>query len=1200
MYLKRLDVFGFKSFADRIELELQPGVTAIVGPNGSGKSNIADSVRWALGEQSPRQLRGTKMEEVIFAGSSQRRSLSMAEVGLTIDNGDGGLGIDYNEVTVTRRVFRSGDGQYLINKSDCRLKDVLDLFSDTGVGKEGYSIIGQGQVENVLSSRWEDRRGIFEEAAGIVRYKNRKREAQRKLEETLQNLLRVGDVISATEAQLEPLEKQYHVAQLYRDYRTRLQALETQLYLVDAAAGRAKLRDLVEKAEAYREQAERATGRLAALETEVDAGRERLAEAEAAVDGRQRSLAEISEALVRLEGRRAVAEERLAAIERERAAKVREADNLRVRLTEVAGSLEAEDRRAVEIAAQLAGAEAELAARTLGLEEVEAGLGQTRQAVESLKGELIEALNEAAEERNRVREAEQMAQAAAARRLRLESEAEEGEIAQRAADENAAVVRRELDGVRRELAELRSMAEHWRKTAGSAATKAVELQREVARCEETCRTRRTRLSVLEEMESGYQGYGEIARRVLVAKKEGRPAGVGVLGSLADLIEVLPGHEVQVETALGDLIQAVVVETIADAERLAAACAAGEGRLLVLPLELCRRLTVAPARREAAPTAAKAGPSKGRGDGLGLGAWIRPRAGGGDLVTWLSDRYVITPDLTSAWEIVGVFGGRAAVTIGGEVVAADGVVAAGGGPHTAAGNPLERRRELADLTERLARDEDELAKVRRELAKIAEERQKADNELAAALETTHRLEIRQATGDRDLARAEEEAKKLAQSRQLLALEQQKLDRQEREAARTTEKARARLDGLKDEETAIREKITADEKGFVETTVARETLAGQVADNRVAAATLKQEINGLTAATAERRRRRQELEGDITGLEAEAADLSRQAEEVAGSRRSDEAEEVRFKEDKATAEVELAKAAEVRKAVEAGLVTAEKESRALRRQSEGAAAKLRSAEVEQARVEAELQRLRERLSGQYGLDVSRLEAEADRVEPPADRVAAEAEAEELRARIDGLGLVNLAAIDDFQRAKERVEFLKTQHADLEQARGQLGQLIAEIDEVMKKRFLEHFLLIKEQFSRVFQRLFGGGRAELILIDEGNLLETGIDILAQPPGKTLQNLSLLSGGEKALTAIALLFAVLEVKPSPFCLLDEIDAALDESNVERFARFLRECSRKTQFLIITHQKRTMEVADVLYGVTMEEGGVSKIVSVRLEEKAS
>ena len=1192
VFLKRLEVFGFKSFADKVELDLEPGVTAIVGPNGSGKSNIADAIRWALGEQSARQLRGTRMEEVIFAGSSERRPLSMAEVGLTIDNNDGGLGLDYSEVTVTRRVFRSGEGQYLINKNECRLKDLQDLFADTGVGKEGYSIIGQGQVENILSGRWEDRRGIFEEAAGIVRYKNRKREAQKKLEETKQNLIRVADIIAATETQMEPLEKQYQVAQLYQDYRSRLQVLETQLYLDDVTAGRKRLSELSDRARDHREEVGRANERLAALEGEVDSGRERLAQAEAEVARRQRTLSEINEALVRLEGRRAVAAERLSAIEREREAKLKEAEGVRAKLAEVVESLAVEDQRQGELTAAVEQAEAELAAAMRDLEEADRRLVQIRHDVEELKGELIEVLNEAAEERNRVREAEQLRQAAAARRERLEVEAAEAEEAQRAADENTVMVREELEAVRRELASGQAMMTRWREEGAAAAAGLEAARKELARLDESCRSLRARLNLLREMEAGYQGYGEASRRVLLAKKEKRPAGAGIVGGLAELIEVLPGRERQLETALGELVQAVVVESTADAARLAAENAGQEGRLLVIPLDAVRRLNAVSARREAASAASGGGMA---GD---LGDWIRARPGGEDLVVWLSDRYVVAPDLSSAWEIVGVDGGRAAVTQAGEVVAPDGVVATGVGRHSTTGSLFERQRELAELSQRLSVEERARDAAQAELARLTARREAAETELAKAQEACHRLEIRLATGDRDLARAEDEARKAAYNRQLLGLEKEKLERQAAEAARTAEKARRRLDDLRAEEAGVRERIAAQERSLGEVAAAGDRLRARVGDGRVAVATRRQELIGLAAATAERQRRREELEAELSTLERGREALIAQVAEVTGAIEVDSAEGSRLAACKKAEEEELAKAEAERKALEEGLVAAEKESRALRRQLDNATGRLHGIEVEQARLEAELQRLRDRLSSQYGLDPVQLEAEAGEGRRLSDRAAVEAEAEELKARIDALGLVNLAALDDFRRAREHLDFLKGQFADLQQAGDQLVKLIDEIDEVMKKRFLESFIQIREQFSRVFQRLFGGGRAELVLLDEGNLLETGIDILAQPPGKTLQNLSLLSGGERALTAIALLFAVLEVKPSPFCLLDEIDAALDESNVERFARFLRESAARTQFLIITHQKRTMEVADVLYGVTMEEGGVSKIVSVKLEEK--
>jgi chromosome segregation protein len=1183
MFLKRIELVGFKSFADRTELEFVPGITAVVGPNGSGKSNISDGIRWVLGEQSAKSLRGGNMQDVIFAGSDTRKAVNYGEVSLTLDNTSRTLPLEYDEVTVTRRVHRSGESEYMINKQACRLKDITELFMDTGIGKEAYSIIGQGRIEEILSTRSEDRRGIFEEASGIVKYKTRKREAQKKLEDTEQNLLRIHDLVSELEGQLEPLREQAEKAKRYKELRERLKLKEISLYVHQIGHVHENWKELGGRLERLRaEQAE-----LLAVVSKHDAHLEKdrlaLRQIEDETERLHAELLRISEEYEKCEGHGEVLKERRRNLEQNRrqleetirsqseriAALSKEEADLRAKAAALEQTLQEQRGRLAEEEAKLFGA---------------SGAADAEEE-ERLKSELLDVLSAMASLRNEIRYAEQQREAAERRLQRLgeEESADAGEL------ERLAARRGELE---RQLRENEEALEALRQRLIAETERRQQLQRSLEETQTLLRRWEqkrdagvSRRDTLKEMQDSLDGFMQGVREVLKAARRGALAGVH--GAVAELIRVPEKLEIAVETALGGALQHIVMDDERSARGAIAYLKQRQlGRATFLPLDVIRGRSMPEQDRRAAETA----------EGyVGVAAeLVGCDERYAQIAANLLGGVIIAETLEQANRIAARCGYRyRVVTLDGDIVNAGGSMT-GGSLQKRGASLLGRQRQIEALDGEIREAEEQLGSLRDKLHDLRKELSICGQNIedARAQAETRRIAEQQLRSA--LQQAVQEEQRIAEQLRLRTDDRGSQLKELEALDQARAAAEAKLAEMAAEEARLQEAIRDAEERRRSRESAREEMQEQLTELKVAAAKTEQEMQSLAGQSAR-------LRGEIARAKQELAALretasiqeeeSRRLEEEA-VKQTEALNGLRIAKERCAESIDLKRAerAEKMRLLEEG-ESETKEQRAQLRQVEE---QLRQTEISLNRLDVELDNLLRTLAEEYELG---FELAKERYPVPEDPAAAQQEVRELKRQISLLGEVNLGAIEEYERVKERHDFLSTQKDDLIEAKSALYQVIREMDEEMGRRFRTTFEAIRSHFGMVFNRLFGGGRADLILVDPDNVLETGIDIVAQPPGKKLQNLQLLSGGERALTAMALLFAILHVKPVPFCVLDEVEAALDEANVTRFAQYLREFSEQTQFIVVTHRKGTMEEADVLYGVTMEQDGVSKLVSVRLED---
>jgi chromosome segregation protein len=1184
MYLKRLELSGFKSFADKTELEFVRGITGVVGPNGSGKSNISDAIRWVLGEQSAKSLRGGKMEDIIFAGSDARKAVNYGEVSLTLDNSDEALPLDFHEVTVTRRVHRSGDSEYFINKQPCRLKDITELFMDTGIGKEAYSIIGQGRIEEILSTRSEDRRGIFEEASGIVKYKSRKKEAERKLDETEQNLLRIHDLISELEDQVEPLRRQAEKAKEFKALREQLKGKEISLYVHQIDETHRLWTEANAELERWQTEQLKLSAFVSRHDAELESYRLETRRMEAELDELQEELLKVSEKLEKGEGYGEVLKERQANLKENR-------EQLQRALLQAAERIAAKRREREALQEKLLERNEKLEQLRQSLAEEERRLsgvagGTSDEAEEQLKNELFEVVNRMANARNEIRYLDQQREASRRRQEKLEEETVRLDE-QRAglADRRQALAVR-LNEAESEQADARNRYIRQSRELESVRKLFEEVQQTARKWEQKRDALVSRRDTMQEIEQDYDGFAQGVREVLKASR--RPDGLrGVHGAVAELIRVPERMEVAVETALGAALQHIVMEDEASAREAIAFLKRRQlGRATFLPLTVIRSRALPESDRRLAA---------GIDGFVGVGAELVEYDPAYEaIIGSLLGNVIIAETLEQANRIAARCQYRyRIVTLEGDIVHAGGSMT-GGSVQRKSSNLLGRRRQIEALNGEIAGANRQLAELRDRMDDLKKEQSILSQNLEQLRERGEALRLEEQrlkseleALDGELARIRDQIEMARQERDNLSAEADALlQRKEEEAAR--------LNDLEREERRLQEAIRQAELQRKANESAKDELQTHLTDLKVQTAALMQEKQSL-ADQIER------LETEIGELETERqqnqALLERTDRELEQNRQEsvrqlEQVNAARIRKQQLTEQLEFKRAERNERA--ANLEREEsrtKEERARLREVEEA---MRRTEIAANRLDVELDNLLKKLAEEYEISY---ELAKERYPLPEDAEQNQQEVRELKRRIAALGEVNPGAIEEYERVDERYRFLTEQKNDLMEAKAALYQVIREMDSEMSKRFRTTFEAIRRHFAVVFTKLFGGGRADLILVEPDKPLETGVDIVAQPPGKKLQNLQLLSGGERALTAIALLFAILLVKPVPFCVLDEVEAALDEANVARFAQYLREFSEQTQFIVVTHRKGTMEEADVLYGVTMEEGGVSKLVSVKLEE---
>ncbi|TYP77685.1 chromosome segregation protein SMC [Paenibacillus methanolicus] len=1186
MFLKRIELAGFKSFADKTELEFVRGITAVVGPNGSGKSNISDSIRWVLGEQSAKSLRGGKMEDIIFAGSDARKAVNFGEVSLTLDNSDNALPLEYNEVTVTRRVHRSGDSEYMINKQPCRLKDITELFMDTGIGKEAYSIIGQGRIEEILSTRSEDRRGIFEEASGIVKYKSRKREAQRKLDDTEQNLLRIHDLVSELEDQVEPLREQSEKARLYKELREQLKSSEISMYVHNIETVHRSWTEASEKLKKLENEQLSLTTVVSKHDALLEKDRLKLREIEETLDRLHESMLQYSEEYEKCEGYGEVLKERKKNLEQNRT----QLESSIGALTERIATLTKEEAEFRGKAASLEAELTDLRGRLLSEEArmLGAAAANSGEAEESLKSELLEVMSAMAQLRNEIRYAGQQEEVLQRRMERLSEEQSKWQEQHGKLEARRADLKARLDATIADIAGAREKyaAEQEGLQAGQKLLE--EAQTAARKWEQKLEALRSRRDTMKEMQDGMDGFMQGVREVLKASRRSSGGLDGVHGAVAELIRVPARIETAVETALGAALQHIVMTD----ERTARAGIAflkqrQLGRATFLPLDVIRGRSVPEQdKRMAASIEGFVGVAADLVDS-------EPRYA--SIVDNLLGNVLLAETLEQANRIAAKCQYRfRVVTLEGDVVNAGGSMT-GGSLQKKGASLLGRTRQIEELDAEVKTTDMQLVKLRDKISDLRKEQSIRSQNIDELRSSGEQLRIDEQHLRAELQQMENENRHLTEQRQLFESDSTGHRSEREQLQASAAEAERKLQEMTAQETKLQAAIRIAEEQRKANESAKEQLQDQLTDLKIAVAKAEREKQAFedqaSRVRADVTRSKQELSGLRDMFARQNEDGTQHADESV--RQIEQLNALRIQKDKCAEQTDLKRAerAEMMRELEQG----ESETKEQRTQLRQVEEQMRQTEIASNRLDVELDNLLRKLSEEYELSY---ELAKSKYPVPEDVPALQNEVRDLKRKISALGEVNLGAIDEYERVKERYEFLDEQKNDLIEAKTTLYQVIREMDDEMSKRFSTTFEAIRGHFVVVFGKLFGGGRADLVMVDPDRVLDSGIDIVAQPPGKKLQNLQLLSGGERALTAIALLFAILQVKPVPFCVLDEVEAALDEANVARFAQYLREFSSLTQFIVVTHRKGTMEEADVLYGVTMEEGGVSKLVSVRLEEE--
>ncbi|MGM0897567.1 MAG: chromosome segregation protein SMC [Bacillota bacterium] len=1179
MFLKRLEVIGFKSFADRVGIDFVPGVTAVVGPNGSGKSNITDAIRWVLGEQSAKSLRGAKMEDVIFAGSESRKALNFAEVTLVLDNTDGQAPLDYSEISVTRRVFRSGESAYLLNKQACRLKDITDLFMDSGLGKEAFSIISQGRVDEILNSKADERRSIFEEAAGVLKYKQRKRKAEFKLNETDENLNRVLDILHELDGRMEPLQMQASAARDYLDMSAQLKDADIALLAHDANALKAQLVELSEEARQHSGKERQLAGEISETEQLIAASKRSVHELDAKIDAAQAALVEASSESEKWEGRKLLMSEKKHNADRQRQtleesikSEREEAAKLEQRHTEQSASLEQQKLQQQQVRKSIQQVEAQLNLTPADIDN----------EIETKKSFYIELMNEQAGLKNELKniDFQQQQMTESSGRIAAQEQSFEKELARLMKEKEQA--KKAYDEIH---ADLDNKRQHFKEQEADAKQLAADYDNKKSLLFQAYQSHKqlsARIETLQDLEADYSGFFHGVREVLQARE--RKQLDGIVGAVAELADVRKPYAKAIETAFGAASQHIVtVDEKCASEAIRFLRTKRAGRSTFLPMTVMKPRQIS----QQVVQSVSAHPSF-----VDIASQlVSYDEQYGMIFENLLGNVLVAKDLDGATSIAKAIGHRyRVVTLDGDVINAGGSMTGGATKNQA--SFFTRKAELEQLQQQAAQLQNTIAEAEqkvRELQSRAEIAKEQLEQLRLEGERYRELEAESAIHLREI----EAVWKTTDSRFALFRAEQQTKQDLSGLAVRRQAAAERMDGIVLELEALNGEIE-ELTGFKQQKeTARGELLARLAELKSDMAVRKERIQQLASQIGELSERQsaslarlRDLERELEWIQSEEATKSFSDEEIA-------AQIQKWSEARISANKTVDASRKERQKLQHELDDEEQQLREQSRIHKGFSEAVRICEVKSTRLEVQLQGLLGQLEDHYEMDLKA----ASSYPLENDETTVRRQVKLLKQSIEELGSVNIGAIEEYEHVAERHRFLSEQRDDLNEAKDTLRTLIEEMDEEMTLRFDETFHAIRSHFRHVFRELFGGGSADLVLTKPSDLLMTGVDIIAQPPGKKLQNLSLLSGGERALTAIALLFAILKVRPVPFCVLDEVEAALDESNVVRYSQYLKKFSEDTQFIVITHRKGTMEGADVLYGITMQESGISKLVSVKLQE---
>ena len=1181
MKLTKLELQGFKSFADKTEFEFMPGITTVIGPNGSGKSNISDAIRWVLGEQSMKSLRGSKTEDIIFAGTQSRKSLGFAEVSIIIDNSDQRLPIEYNEVTVTRRIYRSGESGYFINKTPCRLKDVLELFMDTGIGKDGYSIIGQGKIDEILSNKSEERRHIFEEAAGIVKYRTRKVESEKKLEQTKLNLLRINDIISEIETNIEPTRIQAEKAKEFLRLRDELKSIEIGLFIHNINDYKKKIEEIINDKDILSTQLVRETERLnniQELKEELRATLDNITEQiekmqslgfenekkkeqiKADINVNQEKINNNKENFERLEKEILENDERIKILEEEKVQKQDKKTNLTENKEKFVKELEEKEAELKELTDKMSGKELEMETKK---KKVDENIDQKYEMSNTISTLVANVDNSKAREKTVTEEINSIITELDTSRLT------KSEITQKFT---------EIEAKRNKIKNELSAIDEKR---GKADSKLKEYDIKINQYESEMRIKDSRLKFLIETERDKEGYIRSVKSILQACEKDASLKKGVHGVIANLISVPKEYEVAVEMCLGQTMQNIVTDTEEDAKKLVNHLRKFNlGRASFLPITSVKGKKLEKLKAE-----------KGV---IGIASdLVKFDKKYDQIVQSLLGRTVIVDTMDNAIAIArkNSYGFRV-VTLEGDILNPSGAIS-GGSVATKTVNILGRSREIEDLKK-------EISELEKKIANLKKEKEEFENSISDTLEgiagldnELKEIEIVYATEkqrvvsiEETVSKTEERLEKLREEKKsieeqlvintnlqdelknkitVIDEENEKLNKEIEEFASNNKDTQARVDDLNFDITNLKISVSSFDESEASINEIVERIDGDIANLKISIENKETQKTKITEDNAKLEELNVELNQKIEDLIKEVSNSGNKIDELKNDR--------------------IAKSAKLEETEENFTDQMEK--------IDGLKEQVSKCDVKQSKYEVELEQIVTKMWEEYELTPN----EPGEYQEPKNVAEVQKQVNKLRGQMKDLGSVNIDSIEEYKKLKERYDFMNEQRLDLETTMSKLRTVIADMTAVMKDQFESKFKTINKNFQEVFVELFGGGKAELKLTDEENVLESGIEIEVQPPGKKLQNMMLLSGGERAFTAIALLFAILKINPAPFCVLDEIEAALDDVNVYRFAEYLKNFAQDTQFLVITHRKGTMEAANTVYGITMEENGISKLLSLSLKK---
>ena len=1181
MYLKRLELQGFKSFADKTVLEFKEGITSVIGPNGSGKSNISDAIRWVLGEQSIKSLRGAKSEDIIFAGTQARKSLGFAEVSMVIDNTDGKLPIEYAEVTVTRKIYRSGETGYFINKTPCRLKDILELFMDTGIGKDGYSIIGQGKIDEILSNKSEDRRRIFEEAAGIVKYRTRKAESEKKLEQTKLNLLRINDILSEIEANIEPLKLQSDKAKQFLDLREELKNIEVGLFLYNIENYKEKLSQVTKDEEIMQSQKHDEDEKMSKLQEAKEELKQEIDSITINIEELQNIGFESTNKIEKINSEIGISNERIQnnTLNKERLEKEIE-----------------------EIKNKIAELEEEITQKKTKKENLFLNKEKFQKELDEKQKELDELTKKLSDKELEIEGKKQIAQQNTDMRYECLETISNQDVLIENLDKRQKSVKQELTTVISELDEARdnkqemgkgfheieSKKEKMEQTLKEKADLKLKCMNKVKEFDDSInsltydlRMKDSRLKFLIETEKEKEGYTKSVKALLNDCEKNSLLQKGTEGILANLISVKKEYETAIEMCLGQTLQNVVTETEEDAKKLVEHLRKNNlGRASFLPISSIR--------------------------GKKLDRMIKNNLEGiigiaSDLVKCdkkyeqivlnLLGRTVVVENMDSAIALskMNSYSFRV-VTLQGDIISPSGAIT-GGSVQTKTVNILGRSREIEEL-------ENNIKELENKIKEESKKKEEYSVSITDVIEEVSRLEkemqdteVVYATEKQKMVSIEENINKLEARRDKLKEENNQIDEQRVKANETKAKKQEEIQNLNnqiDELNSVIEEFAVNNK---ENQKYIDDLNFDITNLKISVSSFDESGTSIDEMLE---RIKLDIENNNTSIQNKNENIAQilKENETLENRKTElnaQIEQIKSDVENSSTKVDELKNKRVEK--NSKLSEAESEINNQFNTIEGLKEQIVKIDVKKTKLEQDLEQVVNSLWEEYELTPNAV----TEYKRPDNIAQTQKEVNHIRNKIKDLGSINVDSIEEYKKTKERYDFMCEQRADLDETAGKLRNVISDMTDTMKKQFADKFRQINKNFNEVFVELFGGGKAELILEDENNILECGIDIQVQPTGKKLQNMMLLSGGEKAFTAIALLFAILKINPAPFCILDEIEAALDDVNVYRFAEYLKKFSKETQFLVITHRKGTMEAADTVYGVTMEENGISKLLSIKL-----